>query len=115
MAASLQHYDKTGGVIITEKNWADAIAGATQTAEKFGVQNNGDRPLVNFTLEIELVNPLTDGVMVRTGVDTATVSPPFGLLAALSGAGAGGVWASTGVRGYRITSTNATGETIGSL
>lgn len=115
MAASLQHFDKSGGVIITEKNWPDAIAGATQTAEKFGVQNNGDRPLVNFTMEIELINPLTDGVMLRTGLDTVTVSPPFQVAAALTGAGAGGVWPGTGTRGWKITSTNATGETVGSL
>jgi hypothetical protein len=115
MAASIQHFDKTGGVVITEKNWADAIAGAVQTAEKFSVQNNGDRALINLVMKIEAVGTGDGSGMLRTGADIVTIIPPHTFAAALTGAGAGGVWASTGVRGYRITATNATGETVGSI
>jgi hypothetical protein len=50
--------------------------------------------------------------MIRIGTDTATISRPYGLTAALSGAGAGGVWTETGLKYYVLTAYNATGETI---
>lgn len=115
MPASLKHFDLSGGVQITEKDWPDAIAGAIQTAEKFFAENNGDRVLNNLLLKILTVGTNDGNTQMRIGTDLVTLSTPFGFAAALTGAGAGGVWSGTGIRGYRITGINATGETIGSL
>lgn len=115
MPASLKHFDLSGGVQITEKDWPDAIAGAIQTAEKFFAENNGDRVLNNLLLKILAVGINDGSTQMRIGTDVVTLSTPFGFAAALTGAGAGGVWSGTGIRGYRITGINATGETIGSL
>lgn len=115
MPASLKHFDLSGGVQITEKDWPDAIAGAIQTAEKFFAENNGDRVLNNLLLKILTVGTNDGNTQMRIGTDLVTLSTPFGFAAALTGAGAGGVWSGTGVRGWRITGINATGETVGSL
>lgn len=115
MPASLKHLEQSGGVQITEKNWPDAIAGATQVAEKFFAENNGTRALINLVQSIVKVGTNDGDTQLRIGTDVVTLSAPFGFAAALTGAGAGGVWSGTGIRGYRITGLNATGETVGSL
>lgn len=115
MAAAVKHLDKSAGVQITDKNWPDAFAGATQAAEKFFVENAGDRDLLALELRIGPVGTNDGSTMLRTGADTATVIAPYGVAAALSGAGAGGVWSGTGVKFYRITAVNALGETTGSV
>lgn len=119
MAASVKHLSADGATQITEKIWPDAIAGEVQTAEKFAVENNGDRDLGEspsaLVLSIEKVGTNDGDTMMRIGKDVPTISPPFKVLISLTGAGAGGVFASTGVHSYRITVFNATGETIGSV
>jgi hypothetical protein len=118
MPAAVRHLDKTGEGVITGKTWPDIIVGgapASGTPEKFAVQNSGDRELVGVVVEI-LASGLSDGVnQLRIGQDTQTVIPPYAVVATLSGTGAGGVWPSTGVRGYRLTAFNALGDTVGSL
>lgn len=114
MAASVRHLDSDGATAITGVVWPDAFAGQAQTARKFGVENNGDRTLTNVAGKLRQVGS-NDGVtMARWARDTATLSAPWGVGATLTGSGAGGVWPSVGVRYYRLTATNATGETVGS-
>ena len=111
MGLVLKHFDKTGGVQITSKSWADAYAGAAQTAEKFFVQNIGDR--VSLALALALVQSgSNDGnTMMRVAMDTATVLPPYGLSAVVGAAGGGGVWGVTGTYGYVVTAYNGLGKT----
>lgn len=117
MPAAIKHIDESGGVTITNKDWPDAVAGIGQTPEKFFVENSGDRLLNGLILSI-VPDALSDADdQMRIGVNTlgTTVGTPFGVAAPLTGPAAGGVWSGTGTRGYRITATNATGETIGSV
>lgn len=111
MGLVLAHYDKTGGVQITSKSWADAYAGAGQTAEKFFVQNVGDRDSLALAMAIVQSGSNDGSSMMRVAMDTATVLPPFGLSAVVSAAGQGGVWGATGTYGYRVTAYNGQGET----
>lgn len=124
MAASLKHLDSDGATQITAENWPDAVAGAIQTAKKFGVENNGDRVLGSSPLAlVATITPVgsNDGsTFLRQALDTVTCSKPWGAgtngspTATLGSAGAGGVWGTTGIRGYVLTATNANGETIAS-
>lgn len=114
MAASLRHLDSDGATTINGVVWPDTLAGAAQTAKKFGIENNGDRVLANLVGKIRQVGANDGYTMARWARDTDTLSAPFGLTATLSAPGSGGVWPSTGLRYYRITAVNATGETVGS-
>lgn len=117
MAAGVKWYDKTGGVQLTGKAFGDSAAGATFPAEKFSIVNTGDRDIGAGGAELRLEQEGTnDGyTLVRVGRDTATVIPPYEVTGAAGSPGAGGVWSGTGVKYYRLTATNATGETVGSL
>jgi hypothetical protein len=115
MALLLKHTSADNATQITARTWPDAFAGAVQAAEKFFVQNIGDRPSTSLALAIAQVG-ITDGSsMMRLGLDVATVLPPYGLAAALTGAGAGGVFGATGTYYYVLTAVNALGETVASL
>lgn len=111
MGLILKHFEKTGGVQITSKAWPDAFAGVLQTAEKFWVQNVGDRDSLALALSLVQAGDSDGSAMMRIGLDTATVRPPYGLAATLSAAGAGGVFGAVGVYEYVVTAWNATGET----
>ncbi len=117
MAASVKHLANDGATQITTKAWADifvSTVAATGTAEKFFVENNGDRALVNLEARLTQVGS-NDGVTrLRIGADVATVVQPYGFAAALSGSGAGGTWGSVGLRYYRMTAVNALGQTTAS-
>ncbi len=112
MPASLTHLAKDGATEISGKQWPDAFAGQTQTAEKFAIRNTSDRVLSPLELAIVGITGNDGSTMIRIGADMATISRPYGVAAALSGAGAGGVWGTTGIRYYVLTAYNATGETI---
>lgn len=115
MAASLKHLSKDGYTQISGKNWADAFAGVSQTAEKFCIENSGDRVETNLQLKLTQVGSNDGSSMMRIGADTATISRPYGVSLALSGAGAGGVFTATGIYYYLVAAYNATGETPGSI
>ena len=116
MPAQVRHFDAGGGNVINEKNWPDAIAGAIQTAEKFVVENNGDRDLIDLVLKIVAVTGNDGSTQMRTGADTSgTISAPYEVGVSLSGGGAGGVWPSTGLRNWVVTAINAAGETVRSF
>jgi hypothetical protein len=114
MATALKHYAADGATQITGKNWPEAKAGEAQTAEKFAVENVSDRALDDLQMRIAQVGANDGYNQMRCAPDTVTLSKPYGVAAALSAAGAGGVWGSTGLKYYRVTALNANGETIGS-
>lgn len=115
MPAAIKHFDKDGSTQISGKVWTDAFAGQAQTAQKFTIENSGDRAFGStLAATIEQVGSNDGNGQLRIGADTVTLSKPYTVAAALTAAGAGGVWGATGLKYYRITATNATGETIGS-
>jgi len=116
MGASIRHLANDGNTSITGKTWPDIFAtqpAATGTPEKFAVENNGDRALITVQLSIAQAGGSDGHTMVRLVADTATLSAPYSFAAAVGPTG--GTWGATGTRYYRITATNATGETAGSL
>ena len=115
MGAGLKHYDATGGTQITAKAFADGYAGVAQTAEKFFIENIGDRALVDCECRITQSGSSDGSTMVRIGADTATVVPPYGFAAVVSPTGGGGTWGATGTYYYRATALNGQGETTGCL
>src|SRR5437879_4537511 len=115
MAANVQHLDSDGATAIVSFTFPDAVAGQNQMPKKFAFQNVGDRALNNVQIARTAFGQ-NDGVnQVVVATDTATLSKTYGVTAALTAAGAGGLWGSAGTRGFRITALNAIGETIGSV
>ncbi len=124
MSESIRVVDNDGNTTLNGEHWPDAFAGENQVARKFAIENNGTRPLgaspgpaAGMQIAIQQVinsdASINDGsTMLRIGADTATLSPPFSLLAVLGPTADGGVWGSIGTRGYRVTALNANGETI---
>ncbi len=121
MSALVSYYDKDGGTVITAKTLTQILAGATGTAQKFGVRNVGTRALGLAStmpaaqLAIAAIAGGDGSTRLRIKKDTATLSPPWNLAGVLGAPADGGIWGATGVYGWRLTATNATGETIGSL
>jgi len=117
---ALKHYANDGATQISGKDWGRSQAGRGQVAEKFLVENVSDRVLESLLGELVQVGVNDGKSMFRWGLDPVTLSKPWGLgtagalVATLSASGAGGVWGAPGIRGYRLTATNAVGETIGS-
>ena len=113
MGASVRFLDKTGGTTNPSQDWGYINAGASSTATKFFIENNGDRSLTNVFLTITQIG-FNDGFsMGRIAIDTSTVISPYGII--LVASGTGGVFSATGLWYYKITATNATGETTGSI
>lgn len=117
--AVVQYLDADGATVIASKTLPDAEAGVNQPANKFGVENIGSRALQNVQEVLQSAGG--DGLsMSRVAQDTATVSRPYGAgtagapTGALSATGAGGVWGTTGQRGWKVTALSAIGETPGS-
>lgn len=110
MTAIIQFFDSDGVTGITTKALPDALAGAVQRPVKLGFISLSDRTLLNIQELIQAIVGNDGFGMVQIAADPVTLSSPWGLAASLSGAGAGGVWGSTGVRGYKITALSAIGE-----
>src|SRR3989304_2039452 len=115
MPNAFKHLDSDGVTQITAQAWANAVAGETQTAKKFGIQNIGTRTLgiPTFSNGVQLTNAqsgTTDGYsMMRIGLHTATWSCPWNVTAVeLAGSG---VWGAAQQYGWVVTALNATGET----
>jgi hypothetical protein len=115
MGLVLKHYSADGHTEITSKAWPDAFAGVAQTAEKFFVQNVGDRDSTPLELRITQVGATDGSSMMRQALDTATVMPPYGLAYTLTAAGAGGQWGTAQTAYYVLTATNALGQTVASV
>jgi len=112
MPASVKFYAADGATQVSGELWPDIYAGTASTALKYLVENNGDRDIANATLKIVKVPGNEGDTMARIGADAVTASRPFGLSAALSGAGAGGVFAEATTYGYKLTAITALGETV---
>ena len=112
MTANITYFDSDGASQVTTVTLADAYAGITQRAKKLGYRSVSDRVLLNIQEALEAITG-NDGIdQIRIALDTGTLFAPYGVAAVLSAAGAGGVWASTGTRGYRLSAINANGETF---
>jgi hypothetical protein len=120
MAASVKFLEADGATIpASTVNLGHAVAGENQTARKFGLESTADRVLgaspFNGSELARFPHGTNDGVdQLRIGLDTTTLSAPYGLAATLGAAGDGGVWSGTGAVFYKITATNVAGETVGS-
>lgn len=112
MAASVRFMDPTGVTSITLDQLADAIAGQNQTPQKLGFHSTSSRNLINVLISIGVI-PSNDGAsQLRDVLDSSsalpTLSCPWGFAAAV--VANAGTFSGTGTYGYRITSTNSTGE-----
>lgn len=127
--AEIRHLNKDGATTQALQSFGPFVSGATEVRSdkvKFGVENVDDRPLgatplAQLLLEIEQVGS-NDGFNFYFTADdgSGTISKPWGTgdggapTVAITAAGAGGVWGSTGTKGVKIVAKNATGKTIGS-
>lgn len=114
MSTVIKHLDRDGATQIASESWGIMEAGAAAVAQKFAVENISDRVLGTTAVVLTLLAvPGNDGFdFALCALDTATLSKPYGVGAALSGTG--GMWGTPKTVYYRITTINATGETIGS-
>lgn len=119
MTALVQFFDSDGATSITSFTFPDIDAGLKSRPKKFGVLSRSDRTLNLVQQLIEAIVGNDGSTMVFHANDTVTLSPPYGAngppAISLSAAGAGGVFSATGTYGYKVTWTNANGETIGSF
>jgi hypothetical protein len=113
MGASARTLNKTGGAVIIADDWTNIVAGQLSQAEKFSAQNNGDRQLNGVNAAIGQVGSNDGLTFGRIALDTATISPPFGVDGAPE---AGAVaWGGLGENRYRLTAMTALGESQGSF
>lgn len=114
MSATVQFFDSDGASQITNFNFGDIFSGQHIRPKKFGVKSTSDRVLNAVQQLLEAIAG-NDGIdQAFHAADTVTISPPYNVVAALSAPGAGGVWGLLTTYGYKITWTNALGETLGS-
>src|SRR3972149_6172924 len=113
MAVAVKHLSADGAAEITSKSWSDIIAGTSNTPLKFFVWNVGDRDLTNFVFDVVQVGTGDGYNYVKWAADTVTLSCPWGFTATV--VGSGGSIPSGTTYYYKITGTNAAGETTGSL
>jgi len=113
MGASARHLDKTGGTIISARSWLDLISGSLSTADKFWLQNDGDRDLASVQLAIQQISGNDGATFARLGLDVGSISPPFGVAAVVETGSAG--WGGTGENRYVVTAKTALGESTRSL
>jgi hypothetical protein len=121
MAATVKFLEADGATIPPSTvDLGHAVAGNTQTPRKFGLESTASRVLgaspFNGSELQRFAYGTNDGVdQLRIGLDTATLSAPYGVSATLGPTADGGIWGATGNVFHRITAQNATGETIGSV
>lgn len=115
MPLTVQHFAADG---VTPINAAfplpDAYAGVTTLPVKFGFTNTAARALTNVQDPVTASGSNDGASELRVAPDTVTISHPFGLAVVLGAPGAGGIWGTTGIRGWVLTALNANGETIAS-
>lgn len=107
----IQHLDSNGFTEINSFNLPDLNAGATDTPKKFAFKNIATRSLSNMLAEIQNAIFGNDGdTELRIAADTnGTIGHPLSIAAAESGVSTG-VWPGTGLKGIKITSLTASGE-----
>lgn len=97
-----------------------AVAGHNQTPRKQTLESIAARVLGASPFNGSELRRLASGTnggidQFRIGLDTATLSAPYGVAAVLGPPADGGVWGAISNVFYRITAQNADGETIGSV
>ena len=115
MGVIYKHEQADGITQLLAQVWTDAYAGVAQTALKFAVENVGDRTATNVACSIVQVGSNDGYGQLRIAVCPNTISKPFAVTATLGAAGDGGIWVQAGQYYWKITATNAAGETIASL
>src|SRR3972149_1787616 len=113
MAVAVKHLSADGAAEITSKSWSDIIAGTSNTPLKFFVWNVGDRDLTNFVFDVGQGRRGDGYNYLKWAGDTVPLSCPWGFTATV--VGSGGSIPSGTTYYYKITGTNAAGETTGSL
>jgi hypothetical protein len=114
MSATVQFYDSDGATQLTNFDFGDIFDGRSGRPKKFGVKSTSDRILSAVQQVIQAITGNDGSTMVFHAADVITLSPPYSVVAALTGAGAGGVWTSLGTKGFKITWLSALGESLGS-
>jgi hypothetical protein len=122
----VKHYSADGATVLTQNTWGPFVSGAAEVQSsriKFALENVDSRvfgvtPFTSVSLAIQQSGTNDGYLYVYTAADgSGTVSKPFG--AGTLGAPTAVIVTSggsftPGTYGYKITATNATGETIGS-
>lgn len=110
---NLAFYGPDGATPITQVSLDAILGGAVDTAFKFGIRSSGDIAWPsNLRAYITKVGSSDGDGQFRIGLDTATLSPPWGLAGVVSAGG--GSWGATGSYAAVVTAVNATGETVAS-
>lgn len=90
------------------------LGGATDTPVKFGIRSSGDEAWTSaFKARIVQVGASPGNGRLRIALDTATLSPPWGLAGVVTAGG--GSWGATGIYAAVVTALNATGATVASV
>jgi len=126
--AEIRHLNANGFTTQAQQTWGPFVSGTIEVRSgkvKFGIENTGTRvlgatPFAAIALEIQQTGTNDGYTFYYTAEDSAgTLSRPWGNT--VDGAptslllGSGGVFGAIGTYGYKVTATNATGETIGSV
>lgn len=127
--ADIKHLAADGASAQLQQSWGPFASGLTEVRSsklKFAIENISNRklgssPFANISLVIVQVGVNDGYTYYYTAADnTGTISKVWGAtadgspLVTIGSGGAGGVWGSTGTKGVRIVSKNATGKAIGS-
>jgi hypothetical protein len=91
-------------------------APSTTAARKLWIRNSGDQALSAAFIE-RLIDSLANGGVgvIKFGLDTVSVRPPYGGAAVIGAAGGGGVFVNGNTWYFKATRVNASGETQGSV
>jgi hypothetical protein len=112
MARLIAFFDRDGATQIVGKTLDAILAGSTDTPRKIGVKNTGTEALA-ATTRAEITTLEGDGAsQLRIGVDTGTLSPPYGVSATVTAPSSSGVWSGTGQVTYKVTAVSTLGETV---
>mgnify|MGYP001221458256 CR=1 FL=1 len=90
------------------------LGGATDTPVKFGVRSSGDEAWTSaLKSRIVQVGASVGNARLRIALDTATLSPPWGVVGVVTGSG--GSWGTLAIYTAVVTALNATGQTVASV
>lgn len=109
MGRDVSWRNKDGVTVITGLDEGSVFAGASTTKRKLTVRNVGSVVLSPASIVITQRESSDGHLFAKTAADSATLGAPHNFAAVL--AATGGTWGSTGIRFYRITAFNGTGET----
>jgi hypothetical protein len=109
----LVFYDADGATPIPQESLTAVRGGATGTPAKVGLKAIGDEDWGAAFRAIRSAIADNDGApMLKIGVDSVTLSPPWDFAGEVSAPGNGGTWGGVGRVEASVTAYNGTGETI---